>query len=403
LFEKFEMEPIASASIAQVHRAWLKDGTQVAVKIQKPEIQTQIEFDLACYRLLLYAVEKIFDLPVYWSAQYVSEHVRQETDFINEAKNSEQCQLFLNETGDYLKNQVHVPIVYWDKTTKRVMTAEWIEGTSFADIPKLKQKYNPDKIMHVVVDVFADQIFRSGFVHCDPHPGNIIIRDNPKTGAPQVVLLDHGLYIRSSEKFRQEYCLFWMSLFTMDYDSLNKLSEKWGVPDLQSFATMTLARPWRKGEQPHLQAKPSIVDAFEIQAKAKDTLREFLKNSDRLPQELIFIGRNLNIVRGNNKALGSPVNRINIMANWAASSYKQEISTEFSYYGFFRSKINYFIFRSILFVGTLGFYYTRILHHIRGYFGIEDSGFEGILDDVQLQQMKEMFPGAVLDDSIFEV
>lgn len=101
---------------------------QVAVKIQKPEIQTQIEFDLACYRLLLYAVEKIFDLPVYWSAQYVSEHVRQETDFINEAKNSEQCQLFLNETGDYLKNQVHVPIVYWDKTTKRVMTAEWIEG-----------------------------------------------------------------------------------------------------------------------------------------------------------------------------------------------------------------------------------------------------------------------------------
>lgn len=135
LFHQFDEKPVASASIAQVHKAVLKNGETVAVKIQKPEIQTSIGFDLFSYVTLMYIVEKVFSLPVYSNAQYVSKNMRLETDFINEAKNSEKCQKLLNESNDEsLKKSVFVPKVNWDLTSKVVLTTEWIEGISFGKL-----------------------------------------------------------------------------------------------------------------------------------------------------------------------------------------------------------------------------------------------------------------------------
>ena len=86
VFSEFEMLPIASASIAQVHRARLHTGQVVAVKIQKPAILKQMDWDLMAFRILLKVYEKLFDLPLSWSSDYFEKHIRMETDFISEAR-----------------------------------------------------------------------------------------------------------------------------------------------------------------------------------------------------------------------------------------------------------------------------------------------------------------------------
>ena len=86
IFAEFEMKPVASASIAQVHKARLRNGDVVAVKIQKPAIQKQMEGDLAAFRILLKVYEHVFDLPLSWSSNYIEKHMRMEADFENEAR-----------------------------------------------------------------------------------------------------------------------------------------------------------------------------------------------------------------------------------------------------------------------------------------------------------------------------
>lgn len=146
---------MASASIAQVHKATLKDGTVVAVKVQKPEIKTQIGWDLFCYSLIMRGLEIFFELPVASSAEYVTSHIHQETDFINEAHNGEKCQEFIKNVPS-LNATCHVPKIYWDLTTKRILTAEWIDGIALSDTTAIQKTFNAAHVMTLIVNLFAD-------------------------------------------------------------------------------------------------------------------------------------------------------------------------------------------------------------------------------------------------------
>ncbi|KAI8924424.1 ABC1 family-domain-containing protein [Entophlyctis helioformis] len=363
VFATFSEYPVASASIAQVHKATLADGTTVAVKIQKPQIAQQMGWDLLCHRILLLAFQVIFELPLYWTADYIESQLLLETDFVNEARNAERAARGVSESPD-LASRVYVPKVYWDLTTKRVMTCEWIDGVRLTDLDALrKENMSAEAAMSAVVDVFSDQIFRKGFVHCDPHPGNILVRWTTPDGGPappsavakpaasepgstastplrvglplrlwplrssprrqqQVVLLDHGLYVECTEQFKHDYALFWTSLFALNMPMMERIAEGWGIRNVQMFASATLQRPWKPGQSAHIasQMPVSATDVFETQRAAKEQLKHFLHDTELLPKELIFIGRNLNCVRANNRTLGSPVNRVNRMAQWAARS-----------------------------------------------------------------------------------
>ncbi|KAJ3270867.1 hypothetical protein HDV01_007338 [Terramyces sp. JEL0728] len=406
IFEEFDYKAIASASIAQVHKATLKDGTVVAVKVQKPEIQKQIYWDMMCYRVVIFALEKLFELPLYWSADYIEFHLRQETDFINEAKNSEICLHHINQTD--LKNKVHVPKVYHDYSSKRVMTAEWIDGYSLAKKEELvKNQISPAFVMDTIVKVFADQIFRVGFVHCDPHPGNILVRK--LNGKPQVVLLDHGLYVRCSPKFVTEYASFWKSLFSLDIETSSRIAKSWGIGDLNVIATATLARPWKAGKPIH-STKITITDIFEAQKNSKNRLSKFLKNTQTLPKELIFVGRNLNCVRANNKLLGSPVNRINIMANsaaenaglhWQSSGNTYKMQAGGILYNI-RAGFSKLLFQTTLAMISLSFRITQVLQYLGNLFKGKGSGFEDIMDSNMRKNLETMFPGMTISESAFD-
>jgi aarF domain-containing kinase len=156
IFLEWTYEPVASASIAQVHKAKLPNGTDVAVKVQKPYVAKQIDWDLRTYRLLIFLMEKLFDLPLYWSVDTIESHLKTEVDFINEGKNAEQAMAHLR-SSPVLSKYCYVPKVHWEHSTKRVLTCEWIDGVKFGKKEVLESAgFNVKSVMEKVVEVFSD-------------------------------------------------------------------------------------------------------------------------------------------------------------------------------------------------------------------------------------------------------
>lgn len=265
---------------------------------------------------------------------FISDHLRQELDFVNEANNARKTAEFVaNEPR--LADSVRIPRVYPEYSTKRVMTAEWIEGVRLSDGPAIRALMGepnpldppsslPDSmptkplrggvkaIMQVMVELFSAQMFNWGWVHCDPHPGNVIIRPHPsKRTRPQLVLIDHGLYVSVEDNFKRQWVELWKGMLAGDFDSVEKITKQWGMglPDLVASATLMkptrLRRPViRKGEtkeesnrrrerEAAFQEKMKSMSQYELSVLMKKRLKEFLTDTDRMPKALIFLSRNM--------------------------------------------------------------------------------------------------------------
>jgi aarF domain-containing kinase len=446
----------ASASVAQVHWARLPDGREVAIKIQKREIERQVGWDLWAFKVVAKVYTWWFDIPLYTLVPYISERLMLETDFENEANNAEEMERLV--AGEKrLNGRVYIPKVYRELSSKRVMTAEWIEGvrlwdkeaitnpwkggwhtgsagaggTALPPLPKNNTKldtrmppdapknpiHKPDRTawrgkdekgglgvslkttMNTIVDLFSAQIFLWGIVHCDPHPGNIFIRRLPN-GKPEVVLIDHGLYIRMNPKFRHQYALFWKSLMAFDNDTIKEIVTSWGIGNPDIFASATLMRPYEGGDKHTLNelkkggtGKDQKERAFAMQAKARDGIKQILGDEKKWPQELIFIGRNLRIVQGNNQFLGSPVNRIKITGLWASRALTE--SKDLSFGERWKNYVYHLRFRVVLVLSDVWFLWSKLKQKVGLGLGMED--------DIE-QRMKVMARdfGVELNHGVFE-
>lgn len=225
IFISLDEQPIAAASIAQVHRAILRGNQEVAVKVQYPGLEHKMRLDIAIMSFLSTTVTWIF--PEYRFGWLVSEFagtISLELDFIQEAKNSE-------KTAENFKNNemVRVPHVFWDFTTSHVLTMQFCEGCKVDDLDSLKEiKANPIKVAKALVEVFAEMIFVHGFVHGDPHAGNILVSPEGQNGF-SLVLLDHGIYKTLDDTFRVDYCRLWKALILLDSDEIKHLGERFGI------------------------------------------------------------------------------------------------------------------------------------------------------------------------------
>lgn len=175
LFAHFEEEPIAAASIGQVHRATLPGGEEVVVKVQRPGIETIVEADLDFITRQARILERYSSfLRDYNLVEIVEEFghsLRQELDYTVEGRNAERfaCNFRQDE-------RVIIPRVFWDLSTKRVITLERLEGIKLTQLEHLKREgYDLSAIAEIGSDIYLKQIFEDGFFHADPHPANIII------------------------------------------------------------------------------------------------------------------------------------------------------------------------------------------------------------------------------------
>jgi len=175
VFDQLDEEPLASASIGQVHRAVLKDGEAVAVKFQRPGIRKIIEVDLEIMLHLATLAERhIEELALHRPVKIVEEFARtleKEIDYKTEATNMERAaSQFLDDPN------VYIPKVYRETTTSRVLTTEYIDGIKISNVEALEAAgLDPKVITARGADLVLKQVFDHGFFHADPHPGNIFV------------------------------------------------------------------------------------------------------------------------------------------------------------------------------------------------------------------------------------
>jgi len=187
IFADFNPVPLAAASIGQVHRATLKTGEQVIIKVQRPNIEALVENDLEIFINLARIMEKrspeaarigILDI-----VEDYGRMIRLELDYDREAKNAERMR------HNFAKDSsVVIPRVFWDYTTTRVLTEEYIEGVKLSDLTTIEARgWSRNKISQLGTQAFLTQVMVHGFFQADPHPGNILVLAEDK-----IAFIDFG-------------------------------------------------------------------------------------------------------------------------------------------------------------------------------------------------------------------
>ncbi|GAB0090422.1 uncharacterized aarF domain-containing protein kinase 5 [Sergentomyia squamirostris] len=318
LFEEFNYEPIAAASLAQVFEAKTKDGEKVAVKVQYIDLQKRFAGDLGTIIFLQDIIELIHkNYNFGWVIRDLRRNLEKELDFVNEGKNAERC------AADLAKfSYVYVPKVRWDLTNTKILTTEFIDGIKMNQTEELKrQGFNLAELDVKIFTTFSEQIFNTGFVHGDPHPGNVLIRQG-KGKRAELVLLDHGLYENVPEDVRNSLCHFWEAIVLKDHKTMKEYATKLNVKDHYRFAEILLQRPLEaKGKFTTRLTDEEIAYMQKIARKRFDLIMETLKE---MPRNLIFIVRNLNIIRAVARDHGDPVNRPKVMARHAVKYIHRE-------------------------------------------------------------------------------
>ena len=202
LFASFDTQAVAAASLAQVYRARLHDGTDVVVKVQYPGIERIVAADLKNLRFLTEVwsrLESIIDFrPV---VQEMARNAPEEVDFFHEGHASEEIAGILAERED-----VVVPRIYWERSARRVLTMDYLDGIKITDVEALDAAgIEKRQVAATLIDLYNVMVLRHGMFHADPHPGNLLVLPPARQGGPaRIGLIDFGLTKRLPDEFRQQ-------------------------------------------------------------------------------------------------------------------------------------------------------------------------------------------------------
>lgn len=335
LFSSIEETPVASASIAQVHRATLKNGDKVAVKIQKNSVSRQLESDLFTYKSVMLFYGWLFEMPLDDTINYVCEKMREELNFKNEYKNAVMISDLIKQDSEFsVSKEFYIPKYYGDISSGKILISEWMDAELIGKYKELsKDGFNLSKIMLQITKIYARQVFTWGVVHCDLHPGNLMVRkvkvpnDNwftrlfkSETEVQQLVILDHGLYEHFTPTFKRQYSEFWKYSMEKNYEKTKNVLMSWGMEADEMVMTLAgLGDRNSEAMRSHMH-KMKNMSYFERQLVLKQKMKDFFTNTDKFPLCLVFVLRSMRIVQGLNRNFGAPVNRLSILVDEANRS-----------------------------------------------------------------------------------
>jgi ubiquinone biosynthesis protein len=215
IFKDFDDEPAAAASIAQVHRATLHDGSTVMVKVQRPHIVRIIERDISIMRWLADLIEaRVPEMAPYDVPGIVDEFahtIKRELDFFIEASNATQLRKNFEQSTD-----LFIPKVYTDISSKRVLVMETVEGIRIDEYERLdREGYDRKELALKGGAAYFKMVLQDGFFHADPHPGNIFVLPDGRLG-----LVDFGIMGRVTTQNMETFAAIFIALADHDYDAL---------------------------------------------------------------------------------------------------------------------------------------------------------------------------------------
>ena len=295
LFKSFDRDPVASASIAQVHFAVLHDGREVAVKVLRPNMREVIESDLDLMRIAAGWVERLWaDGKRLKPREVVAEfdtYLHDELDLVREAANASQLRRNF-APGTAKGDLMMVPEIYWDYTATAVMTMQRMHGIPISRIDRLKAAgIDLQKLSRDGVEIFFTQVFSDGFFHADMHPGNIYVSDDPAT-LGRYIALDFGIVGTLSEIDKDYLAQNFLAFFNRDYHRVAVLHVESGwVP--RDTNVEALEGAVRACCEPHFDRPLKEISLGQVLLRLFQTSRRF--NVEIQPQLVLLQKTLLNI------------------------------------------------------------------------------------------------------------
>jgi predicted unusual protein kinase regulating ubiquinone biosynthesis (AarF/ABC1/UbiB family) len=302
VFEWFSPAPIAAASLAQVHEACLRNGERVAVKVQYPEIEKLVRGDLRNLRALFRAVDFLErDFDVMPLIEELGTYVPRELNFVNEGRNAETIGRFFKDRDD-----VAVPRIHWELTTRRVLVMDFVDGIKITDVAGLREAgLDAEQVARILAEAYCEQVLVHGFFHADPHPGNLLVQRTP-AHTPRLVFVDFGLAKDLPPHFRQTAIAFTGALLAADADRMAEALVELGfetrdgrLESLRDIADLILdlARRFRHG----VRLEPDFTERFRLEVPDRIRANPIV----RIPTHLVLLGRVLGLLSGVNRSLDS--------------------------------------------------------------------------------------------------
>ena len=295
-FRSFEPRPIGAASVAQVHRAELPDGSPVAVKVQYPGLESCLPADLALARAGLRALGWLTRRRGVDAARLVAEFeagLRDELDFRREARIAQE--IAANLAGD---PAIVVPRIVTSHSSRRVLTMEYRPAVPVTDrVALARLGVAPAEVVAIVARAYARQVFGDGLFHADPHPGNLLVLDEPEAAErPRVLFVDFGLSRRLEPELRRAMRRGVYALIQRDADAFVGHMDALGMiaPDAGPAVQQAVERMFNHiGQQGGALAVPGSA-VLSLKDEAKTLLRD--TPGLQLPHDLVLFARTLSSV-----------------------------------------------------------------------------------------------------------
>ncbi|MEK5035556.1 AarF/ABC1/UbiB kinase family protein [Paenibacillus sp. FSL R7-0302] len=291
MYAEFNETPIAAASFGQVHRATLRTGEQVAVKVMRPGVEDIIAIDWKSIQVAISLLKRqkmitdFMDLDAVYDEFH--DTIMEELDYQQEGRNAEEFKQQLAHRKD-----VVIPHIHWSCTTSQVLTMEFMEGVKINDFTKL-EAWGVDRtqLATSLIEMFVEQILLNGFFHADPHPGNVLVQPDGT-----IALIDFGMVGRIPKDMKTQMVALLLAVYLKDahgaIDALNRLRFLRRNVDLEVFSrNLTLLFEQINGDTFDL--------SFVTSGDNVEELRNFLYSQPfQLPANTTFLGKAIGTVYG---------------------------------------------------------------------------------------------------------
>lgn len=316
-FEEIEENPIASASMAQVFKGKLKDGSKIVLKVRRENIKEIVAADLLVMKDLAAYLEKTNEEIKKMNLSYIintfANSITKELSFRNELNNMER---FANNFKN--DERIHVPITFRELSNDNILCMEFIDGFKITDKEKIK-KYGflPQEIARAGLDLYIKQVLKYGFFHADPHPGNILMMEDGK-----IVFIDFGamgsLYPQDKELLESLLLYFIQKNIKKAIEKIRELSVIYNVPDEKSL-------------ERELTEIVYMVDGNSLNEISLGNIFEKIriilgKNQITLPEDIYLLAKGIGQIEGIGRYLDPSLNITEVMKPYADEISKKRLN-----------------------------------------------------------------------------